>query len=81
MEPNVLGTDLLPRSAIAATSNLPCQVAKHQTEKRWWLCQVWAPSKIKIFDGAQIHTFVTRARRKYSEANVLVRHFEDPNNM
>ena len=81
MEPNVLGTDLLPKSAIATTSTLPFRVVQRQNEKRWWLCQVWAPSKITIFDGAQIDTVVTRARKKYSEPNVLVRHLAHPNNI
>ena len=69
------------KSASRTTSNLPLQVVKHQSERRWWLCKVWAPSKIIIFDGAQIDTVLTRLRKNYIEPNVLVRHLAHPNNM
>ena len=44
---------ILRKSSIRTTCNLPLQVVKHLNQRRWWLCQVRAPSKITIFDGAQ----------------------------
>ena len=44
---------ILRKSSIRTTCNLPLQVVKHLKQRRWWLCKVWAPSKIIIFDEAQ----------------------------
>ena len=63
------------------TSNLSLQVVKYLNQRRWWLCKVWAPSKITIFDGVQIDTGLTRVRKNYIEPNVLVRHLVHPNSM
>ena len=39
---------ILRKSSIRTTCNLPLQVVKHLNQRRWWLYQVWAPSKITI---------------------------------
>ena len=44
---------ILRKSAGRTTRNLPLQVVEHLNQRRWWLYKVWAPSKSRIFDGAQ----------------------------
>ena len=72
-EPNVLVRHLR-KSSIRTTCNLPLRVIKHLNQRRWWLYKVWAPSKIIVFDGAQIYTVLTWVRKNSIEPNVLVRH-------
>ena len=75
---------ILRKRFIRTTSNCLLQVVQHVNQRRWWLYKVWAPSKIIIFDGAQIYTVLTcMSQKEGMEANVLVRHLAEeiyPNN-
>ena len=64
---------ILRKSSIRTTCNLPLHVAKHRNQRRSWLYKVWAPSKIVIFDGAQIYTVLSWGRKNSIEPNDLVR--------
>ena len=40
---------------------------EHVHQRRWWLYKVWAPSKIIIFDGAQIDAVLIWGRKNAME--------------